>query len=64
MRPTAGKAALRPDQKRSRSVSEEEQATRVQPLARITSIMRAVSSATSSRVPSDSASRIAAASGS
>ena len=41
MRPTAGKAALRPDQKRSRSDSVVETRMPVAPLARSTSLMRA-----------------------
>src|SRR5260221_150463 len=62
MRPTAGNAALRPDQKRSRSASLCEQRMSVAPLARITSIIFSISCATSSREPYDSARRIASAS--
>ena len=62
MRPIAGNAALRPDQKRRRSASPCEQRTSVAPLSRITRMIRSISSATSSREPSDSASRIAFAS--
>jgi hypothetical protein len=62
MRPAAGKAFLRPDQNFSRSASLVDTAIAVAPDAFITSVMRAISSSTSSIVPSDSHSRIASAS--
>ena len=62
MRPLAGKAFLRPLQKRSRSASLALAARRVAPAAVSTSTMRAISCSTSAGVPSLSHSRIAAAS--
>ena len=62
MRPLAGKAFLRPLQKRSRCASFSLASIRVAPQARSTSAMRPISSSTALALPSLSQSRIAAAS--
>jgi len=59
---TAGNAALRPSHSLSRSASSREVRMWVAPALRITSVTRPISAVTSSSVPSDSHSRIAAAS--
>ncbi|MCY1562366.1 hypothetical protein D9M68_997460 [compost metagenome] len=62
MRPAAGNAFLRPDQNLSRSASLCDTWMALAPAASSTAVMRAISSSTSSGVPSDSHSRMAAAS--
>jgi hypothetical protein len=61
MRPLAGKAFLRPLQNFRRSASSRLTAMAVAPQRRSTSLMRPISSSTSSGVPSLSHSRMASA---
>ncbi len=61
MRPLAGKAFLRPLQKRRRSASLSLTVMAVAPAPRSTSLMWAISSSTSSGVPSLSHSKMASA---
>jgi len=62
MRPTAGNAALRPDQYKRRCASSFDTRISDAPAASSTRFTSAISAATSSGVPSDSTSSTAAAS--